>query len=186
MILCLRVAGRTPSCRTKAGEHEPCPIALAFRLPCSALLSRCWLCPRSTGARRGAEVLQRIQADVRQLRRRSLRNAQKNGITLGFSSNPPEAFLDEKTKQAERHRLGHQQGGARLDGRQDKSSWSGCRGKSQVPALLSKRTDVIAGNIHHTPERDKVISFIGPGLLVRAGDHRRRRAIRSGSSPTTI
>jgi polar amino acid transport system substrate-binding protein len=28
--------------------------------------------------------------------------------------------------------------------------------------LLSKRTDVIAGNIHHTPERDKVISFSGP------------------------
>ena len=34
--------------------------------------------------------------------------------------------------------------------------------ESQVPALLSKRTDVIAGNIHHTPERDKVISFSGP------------------------
>ena len=34
--------------------------------------------------------------------------------------------------------------------------------RSQVPALLSKRTDVIAGNIHHTPARDKVISFSGP------------------------
>ena len=34
--------------------------------------------------------------------------------------------------------------------------------ESQVPALLSKRTDVIAGNIHHTAERDKVISFSGP------------------------
>ena len=34
--------------------------------------------------------------------------------------------------------------------------------ESQVPALLSKRTDVIAGNIHHTPARDKVISFSGP------------------------
>jgi hypothetical protein len=30
----------------------------------------------------------------------SLGKAQKEGITLGFSQNPPEAFLDEKTKQA--------------------------------------------------------------------------------------
>ncbi len=34
--------------------------------------------------------------------------------------------------------------------------------ESQVPALLSKRTDVIAGNIHVNPEREKVISFTGP------------------------
>jgi polar amino acid transport system substrate-binding protein len=34
--------------------------------------------------------------------------------------------------------------------------------ESQVPALNSKRTDVIAGNIHVNPERVKVISFTGP------------------------
>ena len=33
---------------------------------------------------------------------------------------------------------------------------------SQIPALLSKRTDVIAQNIHVNPERVKVISFTGP------------------------
>jgi ABC-type amino acid transport substrate-binding protein len=34
--------------------------------------------------------------------------------------------------------------------------------ESQIPALLSKRTDVIAGNIHVNPERVKVITFTGP------------------------
>ena len=91
----------------------------------------------------------------------SLSKAQKDGISLGFSQNPPEAFLDEKTKEA---------GGIDWDINKAALAWMGVDKiklewmpwESQVPALLSKRTDVIAGNIHHTPARDKVISFSGP------------------------
>lgn len=91
----------------------------------------------------------------------SLKKAQTDGITLGFSQNPPEAFLDEKTKEAS---------GIDWDINKAALDWMGVTKinlvwmpwESQVPALLSKRTDVIAGNIHHTPARDKVISFSGP------------------------
>jgi len=91
----------------------------------------------------------------------SLSKAQKDGITLGFSVNPPEAWLDEQTKQAN---------GIDWDINKAALDWMGVKTiklewmpwESQVPALLSKRTDVIAGNIHHTAERDKVISFSGP------------------------
>ena len=91
----------------------------------------------------------------------SLAKAIKEGITLGFSQNPPEAMLDEKTKQP-----------SGIDWEINKAvlDWIGVKTikvewmpwESQIPALLSKRTDVIAGNIHHTAERDKVISFSGP------------------------
>jgi ABC-type amino acid transport substrate-binding protein len=91
----------------------------------------------------------------------SLAKAQKDGITLGFSQNPPEAILDEKTKEA-----------SGIDWEINKGAldWLGVKTirtewmpwESQVPALLSKRTDVIAGNIHVNPERVKVISFTGP------------------------
>jgi len=91
----------------------------------------------------------------------SLAKAQKDGITLGLSQAPPEAFLDEKTKQP-----------SGVDWEINKAvlDWLGVKTvkvewmvwESQIPALLSKRTDVIAGNIHHTPSRDKVISFSGP------------------------
>jgi ABC-type amino acid transport substrate-binding protein len=91
----------------------------------------------------------------------SLTKAQKDGITLGFSVNPPEAWLDESTKQPN---------GIDWDINKAALDWMGVKTikiewmpwESQVPALLSKRTDVIAGNIHHTAERDKVISFSGP------------------------
>ena len=91
----------------------------------------------------------------------SYTRAVNDGITLGFSQNPPEAILDEQTKQP-----------SGIDWEINKAvlDWMGVKNiklvwmpwESQVPALLSKRTDVIAGNIHHTPERDKVISFSGP------------------------
>ena len=91
----------------------------------------------------------------------SFAKAQKDGITLGFSQNPPEAMLDEKTKQA-----------SGIDWEINKGAldWLGIKTirtewmpwESQVPALLSKRTDVIAGNIHVNPERVKVITFSGP------------------------
>jgi polar amino acid transport system substrate-binding protein len=91
----------------------------------------------------------------------SLSRAQKDGVTLGFSQNPPEAFLDEKTKEP---------GGIDWDLNKATLDWMGVKNiktewmpwESQIPALLSKRTDVIGGNIHVTVERDKVISFTGP------------------------
>lgn len=91
----------------------------------------------------------------------SYANAVKSGITLGFSQNPPEAWLDEKTKQPN---------GIDWDINKAALDWMGVKTvklewmpwETQIPALLSKRTDVIAGNIHHTAERDKVISFTGP------------------------
>ena len=91
----------------------------------------------------------------------SLARALKDGITLGFSQNPPEAMLDEKTKQAS---------GIDWDINKGVLDWLGVKTirtewmpwESQVPALNSKRTDVIAGNIHVNPERVKVISFSGP------------------------
>jgi len=91
----------------------------------------------------------------------SLAKAQKEGVTLGFSVNPPEVWLDETTKQAK---------GIDWDINKAALDWMGVKTiklewmpwESQVPALLSKRTDVIAGNIHHNAERDKVISFSGP------------------------
>ncbi|HEX3347496.1 MAG TPA: ABC transporter substrate-binding protein, partial [Acetobacteraceae bacterium] len=105
----------------------------------------------------------------------SLANAQKNGITLGFSQNPPEAVFDEKTKEP---------GGIDWDINKGALDWLGIKAvrtewmpwESQVPALLSKRTDVIAGNIHVNPQRVKVISFTGPAywygpaLLVAKGN----------------
>jgi polar amino acid transport system substrate-binding protein len=91
----------------------------------------------------------------------SLTKAQTDGITLGFSQNPPEVWLDENTKETK---------GIDWDINRAALAWMGVTKikqewmpwESQVPALLSRRTDVIAGNIHHTPERDKVISFSGP------------------------
>ena len=91
----------------------------------------------------------------------SLARVQKDGITLGFSQNPPEAMLDAATKQAS---------GIDWDINKGVLDWLGVKTirtewmpwESQVPALLSKRTDVIAGNIHVNPERVKVITFSGP------------------------
>jgi ABC-type amino acid transport substrate-binding protein len=91
----------------------------------------------------------------------SLAKAQKEGITLALSENPPEAILDPKTKEA-----------SGIDWEINKGAldWLGVKDvkvvwvpwESIVPTLLSKRADVIAGNIHVNPERVKVITFTGP------------------------
>lgn len=91
----------------------------------------------------------------------SYANAVKNGITLGINQNPPEAYLDANKQPAG---IDWEINKAVLD-------WLGVKNikldwmpwESVIPALLSHRIDVIAGNIHHTVERDKVISFSGPG-----------------------
>ena len=89
----------------------------------------------------------------------SLSRARTNGITLGFSQIPPEEIFDEKTKQYS---------GIDWDINRGVADWLGVKElraeflpwESQVPSLLSKRTDVMP--IHVNPERTKVLSFTGP------------------------
>jgi ABC-type amino acid transport substrate-binding protein len=91
----------------------------------------------------------------------SLDRARQNGITLGESAIAPHSILDPNTKQAS---------GIDVEINYAVLDWLGVKKRtiewmpweSQIPALLSKRTDVIAQNIHVNPERVKVISFTGP------------------------
>ena len=89
----------------------------------------------------------------------SLSRAQKDGITLGVSQIPPEEIVDEKS---------HEITGIDLDVIKGVLDWLGVKTlrteimpwEAQVPALLSKRTDIMP--IHVNPERTKVLSFTGP------------------------
>ncbi|WP_281663179.1 substrate-binding periplasmic protein [Paraburkholderia fungorum] len=93
----------------------------------------------------------------------SYADAVKNGITIGFSEDPPEVWLDQTTKQP---------AGVDWDINKAALDWMGVKNikvvwmpwDSLIPSLLSKRIDVVGGDIHHTPERDKVISFTGPAF----------------------
>lgn len=105
----------------------------------------------------------------------SLAKAMKDGVTLGFSPIPPHSYINEKTKEPE---------GIDVEIHKAALEWIGIKTmkiewmpwESQVPSLLSKRTDLVAGNIHYNPERIKVISFTGPAwwygpaLLVQKGN----------------
>ena len=89
----------------------------------------------------------------------SMARALKDGVTLGFSQIPPEEIYDEKTKETS---------GIDWDVNKAVLDWLGVKTlraeimpwESQVPSILSKRTDVMP--IHVTPERTKVLSFTGP------------------------
>lgn len=105
----------------------------------------------------------------------SLARAMKDGVTLGFSPIPPHSWINAQTKEAE---------GIDVEIHKAVLDWIGIPKhkiewmpwESQVPALLSKRTDLVAGNIHVNPERVKVLSFTGPAwwygpvLLVQKGN----------------
>ena len=86
----------------------------------------------------------------------------RTGIMLGQSDVAPHSMLDPSTKEASG--IDVEINEAVLDwlGVEKRHVSSGCPGASQIPSLLSKRTDVIAQNIHVNPERVKVISFTGP------------------------
>jgi ABC-type amino acid transport substrate-binding protein len=91
----------------------------------------------------------------------SYERAVEHGITLGMGVSPPKVWLDQGTNQP----MG-------VDWELQKAAldWMGVKNiklewmpfQSQIPSLLSKRTDVIAVDINITPEREKVISFTGP------------------------
>ena len=85
----------------------------------------------------------------------SYANAVKSGITLGFSQNPPEAWLDEKTKQPN---------GIDWDINKAALDWMGVKTvklewmpwETQIPALLSKRTDVYAAYMYDKNDEEGV------------------------------
>ena len=91
----------------------------------------------------------------------SLLDAQKNGITLGISPSPPYSSIDPQTSKA---------GGIDVEINEAVLGWLRITKIHYVvapfgqliPALLAHRIDVIATNIHYTPDRIKVISFSGP------------------------
>src|SRR5918993_2833314 len=91
----------------------------------------------------------------------SLDRAIANGLTLGESNVAPHSMLDPATNTAS---------GIDVEINEAVADWLGIKDvryewipwAEQVPSLLSKRTDVIAQNIHVNPERVKVISFSGP------------------------
>lgn len=105
----------------------------------------------------------------------SYAKAVKDGITIGFSPIPPHAYINEKTKEAEGIDVEiHKAALAFLGIKNMKIEWMPW--ESQVPSLLSKRSDVVGSNIHYNPERIKIISFSGPAwwygpvVLVQKGN----------------
>jgi len=101
--------------------------------------------------------------------------AVKDGITLGIAPNPVYSNIDPQTKQAQG--LDVEINKAVLDWLQVKKiDYTVMPFSDLIPALLSKRIDVIATNIHYTPARVKVVSFTGPAwwygpaIIVRTGN----------------
>jgi polar amino acid transport system substrate-binding protein len=91
----------------------------------------------------------------------SLQRAQHDGITLGISPSPPYSSLDPATKKA---------GGIDVQINEAALKWLGITKVRYevmpfgqlIPAMLSHRIDVVAANIHITPDRLKAVSFSGP------------------------
>jgi polar amino acid transport system substrate-binding protein len=87
--------------------------------------------------------------------------AVKDGITLGIGVSPPKVWQDQASNEPR---------GVDWEIQKAVLDWMGVKTihlewmpfTSQIPSLLSKRTDVIAVDINITPEREKVISFTGP------------------------
>src|SRR5438552_507431 len=91
----------------------------------------------------------------------SYQDAQKNGITLGISPSPPYSSIDPATNVAS---------GIDVEIHQAVLDWMGVKTIKYeimpfgqlIPAMTSKRIDIVATNIHVTPDRLKVVSFTGP------------------------
>jgi ABC-type amino acid transport substrate-binding protein len=91
----------------------------------------------------------------------SLKHAQQDGITLGISPSPPYSSIDPATQKAS---------GLDVEINEAALRWLGITKihyevmpfGQLIPALLSKRIDVVAANIHITPDRLKAVSFSGP------------------------
>lgn len=91
----------------------------------------------------------------------SLQHAQQNGITLGISPSPPYSSLDPKTNKADGIDVGINEAVLNWLGI-TKVHYEVMPFGQLIPALLSHRIDVLAANIHITPDRLKVVAFSGP------------------------
>jgi ABC-type amino acid transport substrate-binding protein len=91
----------------------------------------------------------------------SLKHAQTEGITLGISPSPPYSSIDPATNKAS---------GLDVEINEAALKWLGITKihyevmpfGQLISAMLSKRIDVVAANIHITPDRLKAVSFSGP------------------------
>jgi polar amino acid transport system substrate-binding protein len=91
----------------------------------------------------------------------SLTNAKQNGITLGISPSPPYSSLDPGSNKAS---------GLDVEIHEAALKWIGVNKiryevmpfGQLISAMLAKRVDVVASNIHITPDRLKAVSFTGP------------------------
>ena len=129
----------------------------------------------SLGPVQAEEFYQETQPHFENCADGSLDRVRNEGIVLGESAIAPHSILDPETKKAS---------GIDVEINYAVLDWLGVKKRkiewmpweSEIPALLSKRTDVIAQNIHVNPERVKVISFTGPAwwygpvVLVQKGN----------------
>ncbi len=112
----------------------------------------------------------------------SFEDAVKNGITLGISPSPPYSTIDPATNVAS---------GIDVDIHKAVLDWMGVKNIKYesmafgqlIPAMLSKRIDIVATNIHVTPDRLKVVSFTGPAwwygpaIIVQKGNPLKIRSL---------
>ena len=105
----------------------------------------------------------------------SLDRALKDGVTLGISPSPPYSSLNPSTKDAE---------GLDVEIHKAALAWLGVNTVKYevapfgqlIPLMLSKRIDVVASNIHQTPDRLKVVTFTtpawwyGPAIVSQKGN----------------
>ena len=91
----------------------------------------------------------------------SLDKALSDGVTLGISPSPPYSSLNPSTNKAE---------GLDVEIHEAVLGWLGVKNIKYevapfgqlIPMLISNKIDVVASNIHQTPDRLKVVTFTGP------------------------
>ena len=111
----------------------------------------------------GPAVAQQIEGvpNFKECKDGSLDKALADGITLGISPSPPYSSLDPNSKKAD---------GLDVEINEAALAWIGITNVKYevapfgqlIPMMLSNRIDVVASNIHQTPDRLKVVTFTGP------------------------
>ena len=91
----------------------------------------------------------------------SLANAKENGITLGISPSPPYSSLEPGSNKASGLDVEIHEAALKWIGI-DKINYEVMPFGQLISAMLAKRIDVVAANIHITPDRLKAVSFTGP------------------------
>lgn len=91
----------------------------------------------------------------------SLDRALTDGITLGISPSPPYSNLDPNTNKADGLDVEINEAALRWLG-VEKIKYEVAPFGQLIPMLTSNRIDVVASNIHQTPDRLKVVAFSGP------------------------